>query len=333
MSASRTFDKDPAGAEPDPSAPLPGGRPFRDEGRPAAQPGAGSPVPGHGGGLHHRYPPQGSTTRSRPVPLVTATGLVLQPARPSKPPPKSTAIKYTESSKRAGKVEAFILPGKLDGGAPSANPIGWAWLYQNLAKVKGRWVRFHILNRQLGGAGDDVRNLVPTTHLDNHDKDWRQFEEAAKSAHEGAQTIYWEGQVGSYYDKSEAGSDGFPKSLYAEYFSWNAGKRSWDDGESIKMKFLKPTVGKSGGTMLFHAAELTAKSWQIVVGVKNPTVAKWLSDNRKSWMQPESDIVSALEEESYKHMDEAPYKQAGVQVVSALSGKRTKRPSIYQGLP
>lgn len=34
-------------------------------------------------------------------------------------------------------------------------------------KVKGNWVRFHILNAGLGGDGNNTDLLIPTTHSDN----------------------------------------------------------------------------------------------------------------------------------------------------------------------
>lgn len=89
---------------------------------------------------------------------------------------------------RAGRVEAILEPLTLPRGSkPSVDPLGWDYAAQvavqkpNKAfKAHRGWVRFHLLNENLGGAGDDERNLVPTLNVYNTGKKWRDFEEAAK---------------------------------------------------------------------------------------------------------------------------------------------------------
>lgn len=68
-----------------------------------------------------------------------------------------------------------------NGGAPSVSPPGWNWLKSKFGRLKGSWVRFHIINAELGGPGNDPDNLVPTTHATNHNAGWRNLEDAAKN--------------------------------------------------------------------------------------------------------------------------------------------------------
>ncbi|MGG1516330.1 DNA/RNA non-specific endonuclease [Paenibacillus oryzisoli] len=68
------------------------------------------------------------------------------------------------------------------GGTPSVDPPGWDWLKTKYGRLKGSWVRFHIINAELGGPGGDTTNLVPTTTALNHNAGWRQLEEGAKSS-------------------------------------------------------------------------------------------------------------------------------------------------------
>jgi hypothetical protein len=68
------------------------------------------------------------------------------------------------------------------GGVPSVDPPGWAWLKTKFGKLKGTWVRFHIINAELGGPGDDTDNLVPTLHALNHNGGWRTLEDNAKAS-------------------------------------------------------------------------------------------------------------------------------------------------------
>lgn len=69
-----------------------------------------------------------------------------------------------------------------DGGVPSVDPPGWDWLKTKFGKLKGTWVRFHIINAELGGPGDDTDNLVPTLHALNHNGGWRTLEDNAKES-------------------------------------------------------------------------------------------------------------------------------------------------------
>lgn len=61
----------------------------------------------------------------------------------------------------------------LVGTAPGAIINGWNFI-QN-AGATGPWVRFHLINQQIGGLGNQS-NLVPTSQATNHNPTWRAFE-------------------------------------------------------------------------------------------------------------------------------------------------------------
>jgi len=99
---------------------------------------------------------------------------------------KADGIYWEKSQQSNHNGEA--VPGRLlavmkspnDGGKPSVDPPGWDWLKKKFGRLKGKWVRFHIINAQLGGPGNHTMNLVPTRHTVNHNANWRSLEENAK---------------------------------------------------------------------------------------------------------------------------------------------------------
>lgn len=68
------------------------------------------------------------------------------------------------------------------GGAPSVDPPGWDWLKTKFGRLKGSWVRFHLINAKLGGPGNDPENLVPTLQAVNLNANWRALEDNAKAS-------------------------------------------------------------------------------------------------------------------------------------------------------
>ena len=153
-----------------------------------------------------------------------------------------------------------IMKEPADGGVPSVNPPGWDWLVSRFGKLKGSWVRFHIINAKLGGPGNNSSNLVPTTHALNHNGNWRQLEDDAKtSANTTKQWTYEEVELD--YDAKFPG--GIPKKIDAEWGYWDgaAWKQSYkmaamsqvnpDDGSGptylpangVPDSFLKNTIG------------------------------------------------------------------------------------------
>jgi hypothetical protein len=74
------------------------------------------------------------------------------------------------------RFTALLTPGhgNLLTGAPTqlgTNPLGWGWIERNEVRTaSGKlryWVRFHLLNANLGGKGNRERHLVPTTKTAN----------------------------------------------------------------------------------------------------------------------------------------------------------------------
>jgi Domain of unknown function (DUF4157)/DNA/RNA non-specific endonuclease len=104
-----------------------------------------------------------------------------------------------------------------NGGVPSVDPPGWDWLRRKFGRLKGQWVRFHLINAQLGGPGNDTENLVPTTNALNQNGGWRNLEDAAKSsANTDKDWTYLEVEV-EYHDEYPAG---IPYKINANWGYW-----------------------------------------------------------------------------------------------------------------
>ncbi|MEM8932421.1 MAG: hypothetical protein AAGE94_14665 [Acidobacteriota bacterium] len=104
-----------------------------------------------------------------------------------------------------------------DGGRPSVDPPGWDFLKAKYGRLKGDWVRFHIINAKLGGPGGDPTNLLPTKHRLNHDQRWRSLEEGAKrSALDDQDWTYVEVSI-DYDDDFPAG---IPRRIDASWGYW-----------------------------------------------------------------------------------------------------------------
>ena len=125
---------------------------------------------------------------------------------------------------RAKTVTAEIKKnalGKLDGKKPSVYPVGWQYLKDTYGSLRGKWVRFHILNQKLGGPGCDCGNLVPTTHAMNHDELWRDFEEYCKLDNQ-YENLYFEAKIPAYHTvPSEEKDQGFPKEIDVNLYTDN----------------------------------------------------------------------------------------------------------------
>lgn len=133
---------------------------------------------------------------------------------PSDNPKKYCSVETYLSNGKAKKVIANMRgkPGKFNGGAPSVKVAGWDWL-SDYAR-RHNWVEFHIWNQQLGGRGDDIGNLIPTTKQINNGREWTSYEADFKRI---AKTgIYAEINVSGYYyyDKIETG---FPTGIIGYY--------------------------------------------------------------------------------------------------------------------
>lgn len=136
----------------------------------------------------------------------------------------------TLAAHRGSNVPARVIavmkePGY--GGVPSVDPPGWSWLRQKFGKLKGKWVRFHIINAKLGGAGNNTSNLVPTTPAVNTNQAWGNLETRAKdSATTDKDWTYVD--VAITYDNAYPA--GIPRAINANWGYYND-----DDDEWVKV--------------------------------------------------------------------------------------------------
>jgi len=184
---------------------------------------------------------------------------------------------------RAGHIvkrfTALLTPGhaKLLKGAPTQpqgpDPLGWDWIKLNEVRTtSGKlryWVRFHLLNADLGGKGTKERHLVPTTKKAN--ARWDQgIERPMKAALEGtaATPVYYDVQL-TYWDQGDAPATYqdaatntnyspnitlFPRSIEGSWQQYVKGQGRWAAPRSLTVTVDKPR-GISGGQV-----ELTQQS-------------------------------------------------------------------------
>jgi hypothetical protein len=123
-----------------------------------------------------------------------------------------------------------------DGGTPSVDPPGWDWLKTKFGRLKGHWVRFHIINAQLGGPGGDTTNLVPTLSTLNQNANWRQLEEGAKSSASTDQDWTYV-EVDLNYDNEFPA--GIPENITAEW-GYLDGDDNWQTAGYANLNQLNP---------------------------------------------------------------------------------------------
>ena len=75
-------------------------------------------------------------------------------------------------------------PNDLVGSVPGAIINGWPYIQS--VNATGTWIRFHLVNHNIGGLGTQD-NLVPTSQVTNHNPSWRNFERTC-IYHVGQQT-------------------------------------------------------------------------------------------------------------------------------------------------
>ncbi|WP_207217834.1 MULTISPECIES: DUF4157 domain-containing protein [Sorangium] len=134
-----------------------------------------------------------------------------------------------------------VMRNPSDGGTPSVDPPGWNWLKRKFGKLKGQWVRFHIINAKLGGPGNDRLNLVPTTQTLNLNAGWRGLEDAAK--HSASNGIWTYVDVHLTYDTTYP--DGIPKTIKAERGEWS--NNTWTSlGGTVTLQQADPNQAAGG---------------------------------------------------------------------------------------
>ncbi len=158
------------------------------------------------------------------------------------------------------KYQAGARTGSVPG---SASPDGWLWL-QGQTKIKGSWVRFHLINENIGGKGENA-NLVPTSQQVNLGSKWKKYETAVKKKYDDA-AGYW------IWSKTYVtpGGTGYP----AGWPSQITGYTEWYDGSNWQTSAdLTTTLNLSApditgnGTLLLD--EVNTSTWKVVLGSTN----------------------------------------------------------------
>lgn len=209
---------------------------------------------------------------------------------PSSPISQSTAVDYDEVAaqeipvsgtsniigNKTTRVTALLLPvkGFNAGGRPtkdSVEPLGWAWVKSNEVRTTKSnklrfWVRFHLLNAELGGDGHNTAHLTPTDKSTNSQWD-SDIEEPMKAKIKGkgalddpkgvplyydARVTYWgRGDAPSTYDLSGSGGVDykdnitlFPKQIDAKWSAHEGSK--WVAQPSATTGLISKPAGVGG---------------------------------------------------------------------------------------
>jgi hypothetical protein len=184
--------------------------------------------------------------------------------------PATVSRDYTSNADGTSNVVDAQVRSTSDGGAPSCIPEGWSDVLAKAAKVKGSWVRFHLLNQNLGGAGSRKDNLVPTSVAANHNGTWKAMEQEAQGVAAGNQWVWWRTEVTYHPANAGAGHGiGFPSKINVQSKKWNG--NAWIDltagNGNYDLTLTAPQFGAGQVQRYFH--EITGAQWQNVVGVTN----------------------------------------------------------------
>ena len=114
-----------------------------------------------------------------------------------------------------------IMKNPTRGGTPSVNPPGWSWLRKKIGRLKGQWVRFHIISDRLGGPGDKKWNLVPTSYAVNSSF----FQNIEKYAIANSKTKWTYVDVELEYDITWPAP--IPKRIRGEWGAWDSTSNRW----------------------------------------------------------------------------------------------------------
>jgi hypothetical protein len=148
-----------------------------------------------------------------------------------------------------------IMKNPQDGGRPSVSPPGWDWLQTKVEKLKGNWVRFHIINQKLGGPGNKTWNLVPTSVQVNNTFNRRIEEPAKKSALTDKEWTYVDVEL-EYDDNWPAP---IPKTIDAEWGSWDDIKKKWVRQDSLPSPLENPDITAFGKAVYHRGINITIK--------------------------------------------------------------------------
>lgn len=243
---------------------------------------------------------------------------IAQMIKDKEPVPAKNFVDFEDDGGKAKVAAAQAISDDLDGGVPSVDPVGWNWLQLNVPKIKGNWVRFHLINQWLGGPGNDTRNLVPTTNQINHCSKWNTFEENAKNT-----VIDDEDPVYAKVEVDYPGSvpDGFPSKIKYESFVYDEEAGKWDVLNADSINMSQPV--NSGGALERYPEELTAAQW-VLMGFP-PAVAGFLVSQNLTDLSMDK-IEALIDEEGYRaHGDNRDWqKDFGELLEKTKSMKKTK---------
>ena len=147
-------------------------------------------------------------------------------------------------------------PGHLTGTSPGvASPMGWNMIP---AHARGLWIRFHMINQQIGGLGQN-NNLVPTSQATNHDPDWRGFETDAQFEYHAGKWIWCKVEVTGYH----AANPGFPSNIRGLLESYNQINQSWEYVSDVNLNIAPPPNFQTG---VIRLGDMTPNDWKRVFG-------------------------------------------------------------------
>lgn len=147
--------------------------------------------------------------------------------------------------------------GQLTGTLPgTASPMGWNMIP---AHARGLWIRFHMINQQIGGLGEN-HNLVPTSQATNHDPDWRRFEIDAQNEFHAGKWIWCRVEVTGYH----ATNPGFPSNITGLLERYNQISHSWEYVNGVNLNIAAPPNFQTG---VIRLGDMSPNDWKRVFGV------------------------------------------------------------------
>lgn len=148
-------------------------------------------------------------------------------------------------------------PGHLIGSPPGiASPMGWNTVP---AHARGLWIRFHMINQQIGGLGQN-NNLVPTSQATNHDPDWREFEVDAQDEYNAGNWIWCKVEVTGYH----VTNPGFPSTITGLLESYNQISHGWEYVSDVDLNIAAPPNFQTG---VIRLGDMSPNDWKRVFGV------------------------------------------------------------------
>lgn len=214
-----------------------------------------------------------------PVQMLTA---------PAGNPDLQTHRTYTPNAGRAGDSNVMTPTNHTATGGTVTNaaPIaGTPWI--GVTGSAGTWIKFHMINRLLGGKGTDYRNLVYTTQTRNLSTAWRNFEVAAQNYDaNGATYVTVEANYMGNNPHTISGvnvnESDFPSRIRGQIHTWDVTNQVWvhqngDDVDMNNIADLPPMVANTvnmlnwSANVLGNRLGLRAESGRLLhIGIESP---------------------------------------------------------------